>query len=146
VKVELAGADPPREVRALASDTRVSVAGFVPDLAALYSRATISVAPIRIGSGVRVKVLEAFAASVPVVATPIGAEGLDVADGRELALADSPQSFAGRVLAMLAAPAETEAMGRRGRQFVRDHYSWDAIGAELEEEYRAVLRRKGLLG
>jgi glycosyltransferase involved in cell wall biosynthesis len=81
-----------------------------------------------------------------VVATPIGAEGLEVADGRELALADSPQSFAGRVLAMLAAPAETEAMGRRGRQFVRDHYSWDAIGAELEEEYRAALRRKGLLG
>jgi len=146
VKVELAGADPPREVRALASDTRVSVAGFVPDLAALYSRATMSVAPIRIGSGVRVKVLEAFAASVPVVATPIGAEGLDVADGRELALADSPQSFAGRVLAMLAAPAETEAMGRRGRQFVRDHYSWGAIVAELEEEYRAALRRKGLLG
>jgi glycosyltransferase involved in cell wall biosynthesis len=122
------------------------VTGFVPDLAALYSRATMFVAPVRLGSGVRVKVLEAFAAGVPVVATPMAAEGLDVADGRELALADSPQSFAGRVLAMLSAPAETEAMGQRGRQFVRDHYSWRAIGAELEEEYRAALRRKGLLG
>jgi GT2 family glycosyltransferase/glycosyltransferase involved in cell wall biosynthesis len=146
VKVEIAGGDLTREVRALASDARVSVAGFVPDLAALYSRATVSVAPIRIGSGVRVKVLEAFAASVPVVATPMGAEGLDVADGRELALADSPQSFARRVLSMLAAPAETEAMGRRGRQFARDRYSWGTICAELEEEYRAALRRKGLLG
>ena len=146
VKIEIVGGDPPREVRALASNARVSVAGFVPDLSALYSRATMSVAPVRLGSGVRVKVLEAFAAGVPVVATPMAAEGLDVADGRELALADSPQSFAGRVLAMLAAPAETEAMGQRGRQFVRDHYSWGAIGAELEEEFRAALRRKGLLG
>src|SRR5258708_29969679 len=54
VKVELAGADPPREVRALASDTRVSVAGFVPDLAALYSPAPRAVAPLRIGARGRV--------------------------------------------------------------------------------------------
>jgi glycosyltransferase involved in cell wall biosynthesis len=70
---------------------------------------------------------------------------LEVADGRELALGDSAQAFAGRVLSLLKSPVEAEAMARRARSFVHENYGWAQIAAELEAEYRSVLRRKGLV-
>jgi glycosyltransferase involved in cell wall biosynthesis len=80
-----------------------------------------------------------------VVATHAAAEGLEVADGGELALAGTAREFADRILALLAAPAMARAMAERARCFVHEKYAWPQIAAELEGEYRAALRRKGLL-
>ena len=145
VRLDVVGAAAPPDVQALAQDPRIRVHGFVPDLGSHYESAALSISPVRMGSGVRVKLLEAFAAGVPVVCTRVAAEGLDVRDGDQLALADEPQEFADRVLALLDAPAEAEGMAERARRFVLDRYSWAQIGEELESEYRRALRRKGLV-
>ena len=92
------------------------------------------------------KILEAFAARVPVVCTHAAVEGLDAHDGEELAIADHAQDFADRVLGLLEAPARAIAMAGRARRFVEERHSWSQIASELENEYREALRRKGLLG
>ena len=113
----------------------------MPDLAPHYAKATAFVSPIRVAAGVRVKLLEAFAAGVPVVSSVQGGEGLDVADGRELLLAGSAEAFAEKTVALLRSP-ESTAMTARARDFVERCYSWPAIVTALEDEYRAALRRK----
>jgi hypothetical protein len=84
---------PPVDVRS----SRVEVAGYVDDLRSQYERATVAVAPLRAGSGTRIKILEAMAAGRPVVATPVAASGIGVEDSRHLLLADDPDGFAGAV-------------------------------------------------
>jgi GT2 family glycosyltransferase/glycosyltransferase involved in cell wall biosynthesis len=138
----IVGVDPPKAVRKLEKDPRVTVAGFVPDLAPYYARATAFVSPIRVAAGVRVKLLEAFAAGVPVVSSVQGGEGLDVADGRELLLAGTADAFAEKTVSLIRSPEAAAAMAARARAFVEQWYSWPAIVAALEEEYRTALRRK----
>ncbi|MFN2547194.1 MAG: glycosyltransferase [Myxococcales bacterium] len=136
----IVGANPPEVVRRLAGDPRITVTGFVPDLAPYYAKATAFVSPIRVAAGVRVKLMEAFAAGVPVVSSVQGGEGLDVEDRRELLLADSPEAFAEKTVALLRSPSGQ--MTARARAFVERCYSWPAIVAALETEYRTALRRK----
>jgi glycosyltransferase involved in cell wall biosynthesis len=145
VRLDVLGLGAPAEVRKLGADPRIRILGFADDLRPHYARASVFVAPIRVAAGVRVKLLEAFGAGVPVVSSPAGAEGLPVADRRELALASTPQEFADRTLGLLADPAEAARMGDRARRFAIERFDWATIASELEAEYRAALRRKGLL-
>jgi glycosyltransferase involved in cell wall biosynthesis len=130
----------------LGEDPRIRILGFADDLGPHYARATLFVAPIRIAAGVRVKILEAFGAGIPVISTSAGAEGLPVEDGRELALATTPAAFASRTLQLLADPAAAERLAVNARKLVIERFDWAKIAADLEDEYRAALRRKGLLG
>jgi glycosyltransferase involved in cell wall biosynthesis len=98
-ELTVAGSHVPAEITTLAGEG-VIVAGWVPDLVPLYRRARLSVAPLRFGAGVKGKVGEAMAAGVPVVATAIAAEGLDLGDG-EIAVADDPDEMAARIVALL---------------------------------------------
>jgi glycosyltransferase involved in cell wall biosynthesis len=90
--VRLVGRASPR-VRRLSGEG-VEIVGEVPDLGAEYARAAVAIAPIRFGSGTRVKILEAFARQIPVVSTTMGAAGLGTRHGEHLLLADEPASFA----------------------------------------------------
>ncbi len=75
------------------------------------------------------KIYEAMAATVPVVSTTIGAEGLDVDDGSNIRLADTPQAFAERCLELLTNNVERQALGKAGFTHVAGKYSWDAVTA-----------------
>ena len=98
--------------------TNVAFEGYVDDIVAEVGRAAVAVAPLRIGGGTRLKVLEAMALGRPVVATRIGAEGIEVKHDRDLLIADAPRDFADAVLRLLAQPAEAAAIGLRGRRRV----------------------------
>ncbi len=145
VRLDVVGLGAPAEIRKLCEDPRIRVLGFVDDLRPHYARATLFIAPIRVAAGVRVKLLEAFGASVPVVSTPAGAEGLPIKDGRDIALAANPQAFADRTLQLLADPVSAARLAANARMLVLEQFDWANIAAELEEEYRAALRRKGIL-
>ena len=93
VELRIAGSHPLPEVAALAG-TGIEIHADPLDLAPHYAWADLALAPIRAGGGTRIKILEAFAARVPVVATPVGAEGLAVQDGEHLLLADDSNDFA----------------------------------------------------
>jgi glycosyltransferase involved in cell wall biosynthesis len=116
--------------------------GHVKDVREPLARYAVFVCPILSGSGVRVKLLEAFAAGIPVVSTRIGAEGLATVDGELCALADSPAEFAGRVLAAFERPRDAAEMAARARAEVERNWDMAAITAKLVESYRELVRAR----
>ncbi len=105
--------------------------GYLDDVRPRIAQSWISVVPLRIGGGTRLKILESLALGTPVVATSKGAEGLDFEDGRELHIADAPSEFASQVVRLLEDRALREASGAAGRQAVAARYSWSTIGASF---------------
>jgi polysaccharide biosynthesis protein PslH len=140
LRLQLVGSYPPRHVRALASD-RVVVTGRVPEVEPYLERATVVLAPLRTGGGMRVKVLQGMAFGRAVVTTPLGAEGLVpwVEGEAPCAVADGPDGVAEAVACLLADEPARRAMGARARAYVARHHSWEAYGARLEDIYRRVL-------
>lgn len=141
-RLVVAGAAPPRWLSALAGP-HVEVTGFVPDIRPHVARAAVVVAPLRIGGGTRVKILEALAMGRPVVSTTIGAEGLDLVHGSSVLFAEEPGAFAEAILAVLADAELARQLGARGRQHVVDHFDWDRIG---EGAHTLLASRVGLAG
>lgn len=117
---------PDARVRRLAGP-ETDVAGFVTDVTPLYGSADVVVVPMRAGAGTRIKLLEAFAHGVPVVASPQAAAGLDVVDGRHLLLADGPQPTADAVEAVLSDASLADELAARAGRLVRERYCTDAV-------------------
>jgi glycosyltransferase involved in cell wall biosynthesis len=114
-----------------AGDPRIQVLGPVDDAIDALARAQVIVAPVRIASGTRVKILEAWAAARPVVSTTVGAEGLSAASGEDLLLADDPEQFAAAVSSLLASRQERERLGRAGRRRFEKEFTWQAAWSGL---------------
>jgi len=134
---EIVGADPAPEVRALAGPA-VHVTGRVEAVQPYLERAALLACPLAIGGGTRLKIVEALALGTPVVSTTVGAQGLGLADGKHVWLADEPAAFTASVLAVLDDPAEARARGERGRAFVHEHYRWQALGSDLVDYWERV--------
>jgi glycosyltransferase involved in cell wall biosynthesis len=96
--------------------------GFVEDLGSFFANVDLLLVPLRFGGGVRIRILEALAASATVLATPIAAAGLGVEDGAQLAIAEGADATAARVERLLAQPAEAATLGRRGRDWCAAHH------------------------
>src|SRR5262249_13570979 len=92
------------------------------------------VVPVLAGSGTRVKILEAWAACLPVVSTSLGAEGLDATHGLHLLLADRPAEFAASISELLEAPERRAKLASAGRQFWETRFTWEAAWQNLENE------------
>jgi GT2 family glycosyltransferase len=120
----------------------VEIRGFVEDIREPLARYAVFVCPVRSGSGVRVKLLEAFASGIPVVSTRIGAEGLAREDGEFCLLADPPEAFAEKVLQVFDDPPWAAEMAARARSEVVANWDMAAITARLVESYGDALREK----
>jgi glycosyltransferase involved in cell wall biosynthesis len=127
----VAGARPPRWLIARRSDV-VEVTGAVSDMCPFFERARVVIAPLMIGGGTRVKILEAQAMARPVVSTSLGAEGLDARDGHSIIVANEAQHFAAQVGRLLADDNLAIAIGENGRRQVVAEYDWNRIGERLE--------------
>ena len=119
---------------------RVAVTGSVADDRPYYAGATAYVLPIRYGSGVRLKLLNALAMGCAVVATTPACEGVPVRDGVHLLVADGEEAFAAAVERLLDDEALRARLGAAGRAFVAEHYDGAAIVARLEAGYEAAFR------
>lgn len=134
VRFRVAGRNPSEGLRRQCSRASgVEFAGEVPDMRAEIARAAVCAVPLRIGSGTRLKILEAGAMGKAVVSTRMGAEGLDFVDRQEILLADEPREFANAVAELLHAPARRRAMGLSARRRVEQNYSLPALRATLRE-------------
>jgi polysaccharide biosynthesis protein PslH len=133
--IDVVGSDPSPEVRALAAPG-INIIGSVSDVRPHLERAAALIAPLRIGGGTRVKLVEALGLATPVVTTTIGAEGLRLVDREHLRLADTPDAFARAVLEVLDDPDGGRAMGERGLAFARERYTWDRLAARLLEHWQ----------
>ena len=141
-RVIVAGADSP-PLHAFGDQTGVlELPGYVPDVRPLLLRNAVFICPVRSGSGVRVKLLEAFASGIPVVSTYIGAEGLARKDGEFCFLARDPVEFADKVIELFANPARGEELASAAREEVMANWDMAAITEKLVDSYRAVLEKK----
>jgi glycosyltransferase involved in cell wall biosynthesis len=134
IHLTVLGADPSAEVRRRASD-RVRVRGRVGDIRPYLERAEVSIAPIHAGGGTRMKILEAMAMGIPVVSTPLGCEGLELADGMHLLMADSPEAFVQAVDRLLSDAILRVSLAVRARETVQARFGWDQIGHLLRCVY-----------
>lgn len=105
----------------------VTFAGFVDDLGALYAASRVVCTPILSGSGTRIKIIEAAAHSRPIVSTTLGAEGLDLVDGRQILLRDDPESFAEAVATLMLDEDRAVSLGRAARDAVRETYDHERV-------------------
>ncbi len=130
----------PETLARMEHEAGIEIAGFLPDLGAAMDGSVAMAAPLRLGSGVRNKVIEALAAGLPVVTTALGAEGLAVESGRELLIADEPAAFARELVRLLKDPHLQARLSGAGRELVARDHDNDRAVARLE---KALLRALG---
>ena len=129
----LVGRNPPEALRRQASAAPgVELHADVPDVRPHLARCGVMVAPLRIGGGSRLKILEALAMNTPVVSTRVGAEGLELEAGRHLTVVEAVDDLPGAILRAVGEPAAAQAQAECGREAVLHRYGWDALADKLE--------------
>lgn len=129
----IVGRTPGPEIVAMAAaDPKITVTETVPDVRPYLWSSKMSIVPLRIGGGTRLKIYESMAAGCPVVSTTIGAEGLSVSHPGEIRLADTPEQFADECIRLLQREGERRSLAEAAYRTVRERFSWDVMAAEFE--------------
>jgi glycosyltransferase involved in cell wall biosynthesis len=128
----LVGKNPAAVQRFTRGDPRIEVVGPVQDAVSELAHSRAAVVPLLSGSGTRLKILEAWAAGVPVVSTTLGAEGLPVRDGENVLVADSAEAFAGAVTRLLACTDLRHRIGEAGRLLQEKEFTWETAWKKLD--------------
>lgn len=139
VRLVIVGKDPTADVRAMASDFRITVTGTVDDIRPYLWKATVAVAPLVYGAGIQNKILEAMACETPVVTSPQTLSALKVVDGDELIVASHADDFSRKILMLLDNQELQEKIGIAGGKYVREHHNWLAIANRLVSCYTSLL-------
>lgn len=127
LKFFIVGDNPPESIRNLESDSSITVTGRVESIYPYLDGADLLIAPLRFGSGIKIKILEAMAAGVPVVTTSIGAEGLGIEPGCHMGVEDTPEGFAVAVTELLASRELREQRSLAGRQFLAENFRYETL-------------------
>jgi glycosyltransferase involved in cell wall biosynthesis len=131
---QIVGRGGPDSVRSRASNS-VKIVGFVDDVRESVDCASVMVVPLRIGGGMRLKILNDLAMAKAIVSTPVGCEGIAVQDGVNIAIADGAEEFAAKVSGLLGDAELRDDMGKAGLDFVRSTYQWSKLVGDLEPQY-----------
>jgi glycosyltransferase involved in cell wall biosynthesis len=138
--LDIVGLRPAASVSGLADRPSIAVHADVESTVPFLERSRVAVVPIRVGSGSRMKALEAMAAGRPVVGTTIGLGGLEVRDGIECRIADEPLRFAAAIADLLLDAVMATALSSAGRSLVEQRYGWHDIAASYVD---AMTQRVG---
>ncbi len=136
VRLEIVGQKPTTQIMGLAREGQIHVTGRVDDTRPFVSKAAVYVAPLRMGSGTRLKILEAMAMGKAIVSTTRGAEGIEVQGGRDLLLADSPSEFADAIVSLFHDSTQRHRIGLNARRVAEEKYAWGKIVPKFEEIYQ----------
>ncbi len=139
-RFRIVGRNPVRRVEKWASES-IEVTGRVPSVIEHLRESAVVIVPLRIGGGTRLKIYEAMAAAKAVVSTTVGAEGLDVHNGRDIILADDARGFAQAVV-MLLRDRELRRRYEKAAAETAARYDWPAIGERFDEVLRTVAEKK----
>jgi polysaccharide biosynthesis protein PslH len=140
VRLEIVGDGPPPELRALQSET-VTVTGRVESVIPHLDRAAVVAAPVRIGGGMRVKILEALAAGKAIVATALAAEGVGVRDGHELVIAESDDAIAAAIVRLVDDEASRRTLAQRARAWAERELPWSVAADRYDALYARLAER-----
>jgi sugar transferase (PEP-CTERM/EpsH1 system associated) len=132
VKFSIVGKRPAPRVSELAGRS-ISVTGEVPDVRPYLEEASVFVAPFRVGTGLKHKILEAMAMGVPVVSTSLGSNGIDIKNNENILIADTAKEFGEAILALFCDRTLREKIIKNAHTLIREKYIWKAIGSRFEE-------------
>jgi glycosyltransferase involved in cell wall biosynthesis len=126
-QLDIVGCDPPGIIRAFDQSSGIRVMPDVADIRPYLRGSAVSVVPVRVGSGSRLKILEAMASGRAVVSTTTGMEGLDLTPDREIIQTDKPLAFAAVGVELIRNRAKRDSLGRAGREAVCSRYDWSVV-------------------
>ncbi|MCW5965411.1 MAG: glycosyltransferase [Bryobacterales bacterium] len=140
-ELKIVGARPVEAVQSLDGKEGITVTGTVPDVRPYYREAVASLVPLRTGGGTRLKILESMAAGVPVVSSPLGAEGLEIEDGTNILLAgpDDGERWIQHLERLRGSEEARQSLAAAGLDLVRRVYDWPILGAKLAAVYERWL-------
>jgi len=139
VKLTVVGRNPyPGLIELSKTDPNIVVTGRVEDVRPYMDRASVYIVPIRVGSGTRLKIYEAMAMELPIISTTVGAEGLNLVDGRELLIADTPEDFAAGVVKLSSDVQFAHDLGQRASDLVRTKFGWSNAADRFAEICESV--------
>lgn len=140
VSMDVVGESPPQELVDLSAvDENFHVHGFVDDIKKMYHKSGIYVCPISDGGGTKLKILDALAMGMPIVANEIACEGIDVTDGFNVLFAQTPQEYVNKISELISDASLRQKLRENSRKLILDKYSYEVIGNEL----LALLERNG---
>jgi polysaccharide biosynthesis protein PslH len=126
------GKNPPAEISRIAG---VVAPGYVDDVETFFHTCRVFVVPIRAGGGMRVKILDAWDRGLPIVSTTIGAEGIACESGKDILIADDPESFAGEIVRILQDDDYAQRLRTAGRVTVEQRYNWQRVYQAWDQVY-----------
>jgi len=140
VALDIVGPNPPADVvQAGVEDSRIKVHGLVPDVRVFFAAATAVVSPLRDGGGTRLKILDALSMGMPLVATAVACEGIDVVSERDVLIANTPEQFANQIDRLFADEALRDRLSARGRELIETQYSWRRLVSKLIGHYESLI-------
>lgn len=143
-KMYVVGSNPPRSATDLAGrDERFVVTGFADDVRPYMRESSFFLCPIRDGGGTKLKILNAMAMGMVVLADPIAYEGIEVSPGSDAVLAEAPDDYVRAVREMLADPARYADVADAAHRLIETRYAYEVIGRDLDRRYRSVVEAPG---
>lgn len=139
-EILIVGSKPTPSILSLAEVPGVQVTGYVPDIRPYMASSSVYVVPLRLGVGIRGKILEAWAMGMAVVASTVACAGLDYQDGKNLMVADSAEAFAAHVVALLKDPEYRQRLGAEGRRIAEQKYGWEASVRQIDALYQKYMK------
>lgn len=136
-KIYIVGSRPMADLRRRSSHN-IIITDYVDDVRPFIWRSSVYVVPLRMGSGTRLKVLEAMAMKKPIVTTSIGCEGIDVVNGESAIITDEPEVFADAVIRLLTDRITCRQLAERSHDLMRSHYEWSVIGWQVESLFQQL--------
>jgi glycosyltransferase involved in cell wall biosynthesis len=133
VTLTIVGRNPTAKILALAKDKNITVTGTVDDVRTYLSKSKVSIVPLLVGGGTRIKIFELMATGIPVVSTSIGAEGLPVQHSKHILMADEPDAFASEVIRLLENPELCRNISDNALKLVKENYSWKIATRRFED-------------
>lgn len=134
-RLYVVGSYPPPQVEALGRSENVVVTGFVDRVQDYLARAEVVLAPLLVGGGIKIKVLQALSMAKAIVTTPVGIDGIDGRDGVHFALAENASAFAHKTVEILSDSGLRDRMGAKGRELVLERYDWKVIAKGFFRAY-----------
>ena len=132
------GQQPHPRLHSLGSHSGITITGWVEEVLPYIAAASVFIMPFRVGSGTRLKLIEAMAAGKAIVSTQVGVEGFDVHHNEQLFIADKPAAFAGAVIYLLTSDLERRRLGEAARKYAQQ-YDWRRIVPKFDTIYGNLL-------
>jgi glycosyltransferase involved in cell wall biosynthesis len=135
IRLYIVGASPPEKIKRLSNDENVVVTGYVDDIRTFIAKADVVICPMRMGAGIKNKILEAMAMGKAVISTLIGAEGIDAINRENILISNSPGDFVENIIAILSNDELRNKITKNARKLINENYTWDICSRRYEELY-----------